>query len=113
MIKHPEVLRKAQEEIDTVVGNSRLPTFSDRSSLPYVEAMLTETLRWACPAPLSTFRSTFQWIPLTPHADFPHLSTGDVYEGYRIPKGAYVGIYFTDFDMIFDFLTFRCLGTYG
>jgi len=74
IVKHPEALRKAQEEIDSVVGHSRLPTFSDRSSLPYIEAMLTETLRWACPAPLN----------------FPHLSTEDVYEGYRIPKGSYV-----------------------
>ena len=112
MIKHPEVLRKAQEEMDSVVGRSRLPTLGDRSSLPYVEAMLTETLRWACPAPLSMFRSTFQWISLTPHADFPHLSAEDVYEGYRIPKGSYVRISFTNWD-VFNFLTFRCLRTYG
>ncbi|KAF9642748.1 cytochrome P450 [Thelephora ganbajun] len=74
MVKYPEVLKKAQEEIDSAVGRSRLPTFSDRSSLPYVEAMLTETLRWGCPVPLN----------------FPHLSVEDVYEGYRIPKGSYV-----------------------
>ena len=58
MIKHPEVLRKAQEEIDSTIGHSRLPVFSDRSSLPYIEAMLTETLRWGCPVPLSTFHYT-------------------------------------------------------
>jgi len=74
MIKHPEVLRKAQEEIDSVVGHSRLPVFSDRPSLPYVEAVLTEALRWGCPVPLN----------------FPHLSVEDVYQGYRIPKGSYV-----------------------
>ena len=97
MIKHPEVLRKAQEEIDSVTGHARLPTFSDRPSLPYIEAMLTETLRWGCPVPLSTLLSVFRWIPPTPYADFPHLSTEeDVYKGYRIPKGSYVGNYFTD-----------------
>jgi len=59
MVKHPEVLRKAQEEIDSVVGHSRLPMFRDRPSLPYVEAMFTETLRWGCPIPLSTLSPTF------------------------------------------------------
>ena len=91
MIKYPEALRKAQEEIDSVIGHSRLPMFSDRSSLPYVEAVLTETLRWGCPVPLSTPHSIFRRITLTPHADFPHISTEeDVYGGYRIPKGSYV-----------------------
>ena len=58
MIKYPEVFRKAQDEIDAVVGHSRLPIFSDRPLLPYVEAILTETLRWGCPVPLSTFTFT-------------------------------------------------------
>jgi hypothetical protein len=35
MVLHPEVLAKAQKEIDTVVGRDRLPTFSDRASLPF------------------------------------------------------------------------------
>lgn len=35
MMAHPEVLEKAQKEIDAVVGSDRLPTFEDRSSLPY------------------------------------------------------------------------------
>jgi len=112
MIKHPEVLRKAQEEIDSVVGNSRLPTFSDRPSLPYVEAMLTETLRWGCPVPLSTFSPTLRSISLTHHADFPHKSTEDVYQGYRIPKGSYVGIFSTNCEAS-DFLSLRYLEIYG
>ena len=35
MMAHPDVLEKAQKEIDTVVGSDRLPTFEDRSRLPY------------------------------------------------------------------------------
>ena len=35
IIQHPEVLAKAQREIDAVVGSDRLPTFEDRDSLPY------------------------------------------------------------------------------
>lgn len=35
MMQHPEVLKKAQQEIDAVVGQDRLPSFEDRASLPY------------------------------------------------------------------------------
>jgi len=113
MIKYPEALRKAQEEIDSVIGHSRLPTFSDRPSLPYVEAMLTETLRWGCPVPLSTLRSISRWIPLTPRADFPYISTEeDVYDGRRIPKGSYVGISFADRNARLYLLPFYPSGTW-
>lgn len=46
MIKYPEVQKKAQEEIDRVVGRNRLPDYSDKDSLPYILAMAKETLRW-------------------------------------------------------------------
>lgn len=45
MLRHPEVQKKAQEEIESVLGKDRLPDFSDRASLPYVEAVLQETMR--------------------------------------------------------------------
>ena len=45
MVLHPECQRKAQEEIDSVVGSDRLPQFNDRDSLLYVEAVVQETLR--------------------------------------------------------------------
>ena len=43
---HPDVQRKAQAEIDAVVGQDRLPDFSDQAKLPYVNAIIKETLRW-------------------------------------------------------------------
>lgn len=46
MVLNPEIQRKAQEEIDSVVGNDRLPSYSDRDNLPYVNAVLKETLRF-------------------------------------------------------------------
>lgn len=52
MVNYPEVQQKAQEEIDRVVGQNRLPTFEDRDSLPYVFAVFKETLRWHNVAPL-------------------------------------------------------------
>jgi len=46
MVLFPEVQKKAQAEIDAVVGNERLPTYADQPQLPYVSALLTEVLRW-------------------------------------------------------------------
>jgi cytochrome P450 len=46
MALFPDVLKKAQSEVDTVVGNQRLPIISDRSNLPYVDALMKEVLRW-------------------------------------------------------------------
>lgn len=51
MARYPEVQRKAQEEIDRVIGNDRLPTFADQANLPYVEAVAKEVLRWNPVAP--------------------------------------------------------------
>ncbi|KAG1842006.1 cytochrome P450 [Suillus subalutaceus] len=73
MLLNPEVQARAQAEIDSVVGSVRLPNFEDRSSLPYVEAVLREVLRWHPAVPLS----------------IPHAATNnDVYNGYLIPQGA-------------------------
>lgn len=57
MVLHPRVQIKAQEEIDRVVGPSRLPRFEDRSSLPYVEAIYREVLRWNPSGPLGKLYS--------------------------------------------------------
>ena len=54
MMVYPKVQRRAQEEIDRVIGSDRLPTFADRGSLPYVEAVAKELLRWNPVTPLGT-----------------------------------------------------------
>ncbi|KAG2031107.1 cytochrome P450 [Suillus americanus] len=46
MTLFPDVQKKAQAEIDVVVGPNRLPSFADRDSLPYTEALAKEVLRW-------------------------------------------------------------------
>lgn len=51
MTLHPEIQRKGQEEIDVVIGKDRLPTFEDRLSLPYVEAIYREVMRLHPPIP--------------------------------------------------------------
>ena len=55
MTLYPDVQRKAQAEIDQIVGNSRLPNFSDEGTLPYVQAIVKEVLRWHPVAPLGGF----------------------------------------------------------
>lgn len=46
MVHHPEWQRRLQQEIDAVVGNSRLPDFDDIPRLPTIRAIIKETLRW-------------------------------------------------------------------
>ncbi|KAF8883612.1 cytochrome P450 [Gymnopilus junonius] len=75
MAVNPQIQRKAQAEIDRVIGHSRLPDFGDRSALPYLEAIYREVLRFAPPLPLGV----------------PHATTeDDYYKGYFIPKGTVV-----------------------
>ena len=49
MALYPEVQKKAQAEIDAVVGQTRLPDFHDRPSLPYINAVVKELSRWNFP----------------------------------------------------------------
>jgi cytochrome P450 len=51
----PEAQKKAQAEIDAIVGPDRLPSYADRNSLPYVEALVKEILRWNAVAPTGIF----------------------------------------------------------
>jgi Cytochrome P450 len=46
MTLFPDAQLKAQDEINRVVGNDRLPDLADRDSLPYVNALFNEVLRW-------------------------------------------------------------------
>jgi len=81
MTIYPEIFKKAQAEVDAVVGLDRLPTMEDRDQLPYVNAICKELLRWHVVVP----------IP-------PHITAQDIiYEGYLIPKGTWLlaNIWFT------------------
>ncbi len=54
MLIYPEGQKKAQAEIDTVIGPNRLPNFADRTNLPYVNATVKEVLRWHTVVPLGS-----------------------------------------------------------
>ncbi len=47
MVLHPDVYKKAQAEVDHMVGRERLVDFDDRENLPYVECVMKEVLRCA------------------------------------------------------------------
>ncbi|KAG5337182.1 hypothetical protein C0989_010363 [Termitomyces sp. Mn162] len=73
-IRYPEWIATAQKEIDNLIGPDRLPSFRDRPFLPYIEAVVRETL---------------------PRYGIPHLSTADDTiehngQAYFIPKGSLI-----------------------
>jgi cytochrome P450 len=51
MTLYPEVQRKAQAELDRVIGTDRLPCLADRVNLPYTDALVKEVFRWHPVAP--------------------------------------------------------------
>ncbi|KAG2128231.1 cytochrome P450 [Suillus clintonianus] len=72
---HPLAQAKVHEELDTVIGSARAPTFEDSNSLPQLRAFLLEALRWR---------------PIV-RIGFPHRATKDIFwQGYCIPEGATV-----------------------
>ncbi|KAF5354109.1 hypothetical protein D9756_007313 [Leucocoprinus leucothites] len=74
MCLYPDIQKRAQAELDAVL-KGRLPEFTDRPVLPYINALVKETLRWQ---------------PVTPLA-VPHMATNaDTYNGFFIPKGTIV-----------------------
>ncbi|CAN6174466.1 unnamed protein product [Urochloa humidicola] len=77
LIKNPKSLIKATEELDRVVGRERLVTERDLPTLPYIDAILKETLRLHPVAPTLA----------------PHLAREDArVDGYDIPTGTIVFI---------------------
>jgi cytochrome P450 len=46
LLQNPEAVKKAQEELDRVIGDDRTPTINDEQILPYIHAIGKETLRW-------------------------------------------------------------------
>ncbi|KAG2099579.1 cytochrome P450 [Suillus discolor] len=72
---HRDAQARVQEELDNVVGRTRLPTFDDQEMLPQVTAFMLESLRWR-PVVLG---------------GFGHRATKDItWNNYLIPAGATV-----------------------
>ncbi|KAJ7786402.1 cytochrome P450 CYP2 subfamily [Mycena metata] len=76
MTLYPDIQARGQKEMDTVIGlEHRLPVFTDRPQLPYIDYICYELLRWNPVAPLGVAH---------------YISEDDIYKGYRIPKGTTV-----------------------
>jgi len=75
MAMYPEKQALAKAELDQLLCVTRLPTIADRGSLPYIEALIHETLRWHIALPCSLPRRT---------------AKADEYRGYHIPEGTIV-----------------------
>ncbi|KAI0631915.1 cytochrome P450 [Trametes polyzona] len=73
--QNPEVQKRAWEEPDRVVGPHRLPDFTDRESLVYINAIVKESLRWHNVLPLGVAHRTVE---------------DDEFRGYFIPAGTAV-----------------------
>uniref|UniRef100_A0A286XLL7 Cytochrome P450 family 2 subfamily F member 1 n=1 Tax=Cavia porcellus TaxID=10141 RepID=A0A286XLL7_CAVPO len=72
LMKYPKVQARVQEEIDRVVGRSRLPSLNDRAAMPYTDAVIHEVQRFADIIPMN----------------LPHRVTRDtIFRGFLLPKG--------------------------
>ncbi|KAK7687640.1 hypothetical protein QCA50_008855 [Cerrena zonata] len=72
MFLYPNVPKRAQEELDRVVGPNRLPDFDDYSNHIYIQAIALECMRW---------------MPVTPIVLPRSITRDDEYRGFFIPKG--------------------------
>nr|QNS29982.1 cytochrome P450 [Nothapodytes nimmoniana] len=72
LLDNPQVLKKAQIEIDNHVGDQRLIDESDLAKLSYLSCIINETFRMHPAAPL-----------LIPHQSSKECTVG----GFRIPRG--------------------------
>lgn len=69
--RNRDIQTRMQAEIDSVIGDHRLPDLSDRDSLPYINSVMKELIRLD-PSMLPVAHSN---------------EKDDIYEGYFIPKG--------------------------
>ncbi|KAG8220285.1 cytochrome P450 [Butyriboletus roseoflavus] len=89
MFMFPEKQKRAQEELDRVVGPDRLLAFEDRPSLPYTEAIISECFRWHPTSPAGESMATLlDSTRIERWRGVAHYTTeDDIFEDYYIPKG--------------------------
>nr|QOI02200.1 Cytochrome P450 superfamily protein [Camptotheca acuminata] len=75
LLRHPHIMKKLREEIDRVVGPNRKVEEADMDSLPYMQAVVKESLRLHPALPLLLPRNTMEDTD---------------YMGYLIPKDTQV-----------------------
>ncbi|KAJ7508828.1 cytochrome P450 [Mycena galericulata] len=81
ILNDPRVQEKAHRELDKVVGRDRPPTIADMGRMPYIKALIRETLRWHPADPLG------QYSPAAEEESDSDRSQDDWYDGKFIRKG--------------------------
>ncbi|XP_055769834.1 cytochrome P450 2U1-like [Salvelinus fontinalis] len=75
MVLYPDIQERVQAEIDAVVGPDRVPSLTDKGSLPFTEATIMEVQRMTVVVPLA----------------IPHMASETTeFRGYTIPKGTVI-----------------------
>ncbi|XP_058495689.1 cytochrome P450 2U1 [Solea solea] len=75
MVLYPDIQDQVQAEIDEVVGKHRVPSLTDKGSLPFTEATIMEVQRLMVVVPLG----------------IPHMASKTTeFRGYTIPKGTVI-----------------------
>ena len=74
MMAYPETQKRAQEEIDEVVGRERLPSFEDYEKLPYVRAMVIPPFGKYLALTFLQAKEALRWGPVAP-LGLPHRTT--------------------------------------
>src|SRR5260221_11840951 len=95
MLLFPDVQKKAQDELDYVIGRDRLPTFEDRPRLPYVDAVCKEVLPSFLLVSLvfndssrhAKYRSIIASIPSSVAGVPQNATQNEFHESFFIPKG--------------------------
>lgn len=86
---HPEVVKRAQFELDRIIGSGHLPDSDDEPSLPYITTIVKEALRWNDATPMGMF------VVSVSNAQYKRkcivgVTTEDEYKGYCLPAGSIV-----------------------
>lgn len=74
IVAHPDVQKRAYDEILSVVGKDGLPGLQHRTSLPYIDCIIQEVHRY------------YPAVPLITHSN----NKEDNYKGFHIPKKSWV-----------------------
>jgi cytochrome P450 len=99
LLQSPESQRKAQKEIDSIVGGDRFPVLADFEQLPYIKALVKEVRlilmnvlcnTCVCRINSHSTNQVFRFRPIFP-VGLPHVTTEDIAcKGYHIPRDSII-----------------------
>ncbi|KAG5653898.1 hypothetical protein H0H81_009490 [Sphagnurus paluster] len=101
LLSNPEALRKARQEIDSVVSSGHFPTFDDKDQLPYITAITKEAFRWRDVTPIGEgIPSTLHKVPVE-------------YSPQVFPASLKLKMFTRDIEFLLVVLSYPTSGTFG